>query len=73
MENNESDCVYLGVYIYNLILLGLTIYQPSLFNIYYTLLSLCKTIYSGIREKWGQLLYQRIMQHFLGNARVFHS
>ncbi len=51
------------------------LYLVTLFSIYYTLLSLCKAtfvIHSNITslngEHLGQLLYQRIIQHFCRNT-----
>ncbi len=63
--------VYLFIILYShWIATNIIQYLLYLVVIEYEYLSVFTQLYP---RKWGQLLYQRIMQPFLRNSRTFHS
>ncbi len=63
--------VYLFIILYSYwITINIIQYLLYLVVLVYEYLSVCTQLYP---RKWGQLLYQRIMQTFFRNTRTFHG
>ncbi len=65
--------VYVQVYLFlfsHWIATNIIQYLPYLVVLVYEYMSVFTQLYP---RKWGELLYQKIMQPFLRNTRTFHS
>ncbi len=70
--NLRANCVCSGIFIHNLYWIATNIIQYLLYlvGLVYEYMSVFTQLYL---RKWGQLLYQSIMQPFFRNTRTFHG